>query len=300
MSAQDLNNAVNALGQALNYRNQKKAIEYQKDINEQQLEFAKDQFEEGKRQFNESMDWAKSESERNQSNVLNQISNTVSDAEKNGINPLAVLGTSASVGSTVASSGGNVAGSYNPTAHSPAHLDISQLASLIHDTEEKKKDRELVREEHAIRRKEIARQETRDYQDFMIASEGLTLEERRIDEAVRSALSNEEIQRNVLDETKRFNMVKETLERLGLESQKAQRALEQAKNDDEFKIAMAKIEQEKAKLAQEKDLAKRKNRMEYITRLTHTLVNAAVRVADMAYGKQQSAKGSNPIGFFAD
>lgn len=299
-SVNQLLNAVNAYGAALNYQNQKKAAEYQKDMNDKSLRFAYTQLSEGIRQFDTSMDWAKAESARNQMNIENQISNTVRDAERNGINPLAVLGMSAGAGSIASAPGGNVAGSFSPSGYSAPQLDTSILAQFAHDSYEKKEDRKVLREELDIKRKEIERQENRDWQDYLIATENQNIELKRIDEAVRSHVADEEIRRALLDETKRQHLASEVLQRLGLDEERARRALEESKNDHNYQVALAQIQHEKDKLAQEKDQANKQRRMEYITRLTHTAINAVVRVATSMFGKGGSVPASNPIGFFAD
>lgn len=295
-----LNNAVNAYGAALNYQNQKKAAEYQKDMNDKALAFAQTQLQEGIRQFDTSMSWAEKESLRNQTNIENQISNTVRDAQRNGINPLAVLGMSSGAGSIASAPGGNVAGSFSPSGYSAPQLDTSLLTQIMHDSYEKKEDRKLLREELNIKRRDIERQEIRDWQDYLIASGNQDIELKRIDEAVRSHVADEEIRKASLDETKRQNLISEVLKRLGLDEQRAQRALEEAKNDHNYQVALAQLQHEKDKLAQEKDQASKQRRMEYITRLTHTIINGAVRVATSMFGKGGAVPASNPIGFFAD
>lgn len=297
----NLNNAIAAYGASLNYKNQKKAVEYQKEINEKQLDFSNTQLQEGIRQFESSSDWVQKEATRNQFNLEHQITNLVTDAQRNGINPLAVVGSSAGSGSIASAPSGIVAGSYSPSGYNAPQLDTSVLAQMLHDSRERKEDRKILREELDIKRQEIERQENRDWQDYIIASENQDIELKRIDEVVRSHVADEEIRKAALDETKRMNLVNETLQRLGLDAKRAERVLQFQKQQDDYQIAMQKIEQEKAKLLQEKDEASRKRRMEYITRLTHTIINGAVRIASSMFGKGgKDSGGSNPIGFFAD
>lgn len=146
-----LNAAVNAYGTALNYANQKEALEHQKTVDTKNLALSDKQFEESVRQYNLNRQQSDYWNTISQNNYLNASSIKVADMSRAGLNPLADFGASGVVISPSQTSG--VAGSQVQSHAQAPQLDLSALTSILshisdlkHDSEERKKDREVERE----------------------------------------------------------------------------------------------------------------------------------------------------------
>lgn len=234
-----------------------------------------------------------SEVARDQYNLENQYQIAVADASKAGLNPLALngLGSSAfgspsymsapssSVGSATVGSSQGVSGSPHSSYsgkndNNPLNLDL--LANLMHDAEERAKDRKSAEK---IASDDRMQKEEQAFMDFLTATEANSIRRDELTEQIRKNQSNESIARAVASETVRNNLILEELKRAGIENDKAKLALEQAKQDDTYQIALRQLEQQKIALENTKEQADKDRRMNYITRIFGTLLDAVSRIA---------------------
>lgn len=230
-----------------------------------------------------------SEVARDQYNLEHQYQTAVSDASKAGLNPLALSGlgssafgsaTSMSAPSSTVSASPSVSGSYSPQkVGSNSSLDMSLISDILDkkfQSSENEKDRDTS--------KEIASMQEQTKQDealmsFLTATEANSIRRDELTEQIRKNQSNESIARAVASETVRNNLMLEELKRAGIENDKARLALEQAKQDDTYQIALRQLEQQKAALENAKNQADKDRRMNYITRIFGTLLDAVSRIA---------------------
>lgn len=317
-----LNTALGALTAAKNYQQQQKAydqsvkaFDWSKEMDRAQLQFAQNQFTESIRQYEQNYAQAERAVQQSQANYMNEAQIRTNDLMKAGLNPMMYTGSGAMQLSPVQSTSvaGNFSGASGRGTFSAPQIDLSALSSLFsqlremkHDASERAKDRALEREKLAESRRQtnLFAANERYKVDIEDASREQSnfIRQKELDAAISRDLMNAENASKLLNETYRHNKEQEYLTRIGLTNEQKKLVLQQAKQDDEYRIAVQKLEQEKKALENAKDKADRDRRMQYVTRLTQTIFSGLSRVASALFGRSGGGDDSatNPIGFFAN
>lgn len=303
-ATQLLNTAVNAYGAYKNYQLQKDALDYQKEIDTKNLDLSERQFAESQYQYQNNFNQQEYWANVSQQNFENATQIRANDLAKAGLNPL--LASSANGMEVSPSSSSGVSGSQVSSNAVAPQLDLSFLTQILEGYANRRLERDRLSQEYKLRSKELENQEKQIENDYELGkeankntSDANKIREREVQEFIRNNIRENEVKKMIANEQSRHNQELELLEKMGLDAKRAERVLQQAKQDDDYQLTLKQIELEKQKLEQSKDIADKNRRMEYITKLTHTLFNGVIKIGQTLLGVAGSSS-SNPIGFFAD
>lgn len=304
-AAQLLNAGAQIYGAYKNYELGQDQLKYQKEIDAKNLDLSERQFAESQYQYEKNYNQQEFWANVSQNNFENATQIRANDLAKAGLNPL--LASSANGMEVSPSSSSGVSGSQvNSNAQAP-QLDLSALGMALEGYANRRLERERINKEYQLRSREIANQEKQTQNEYELGKERNKndrtrneIMDKQVQEFIDNNIRENEVKKLIANETSRHNAELELLEKMGLDAKRAERVLQQAKQDDDYQLTLKQIELEKQKMEQSKDIADKNRRMEYITKLTHTLFNGVIKIGQSLLGVAGGGSSSNPIGFFAD
>lgn len=304
-ATQLLNTAVNAYGAYKNYQLQKDALDYQKEIDTKNLDLSERQFAESQYQYQNNYNQQEYWANVSQQNFENATQIRANDLAKAGLNPL--LASSANGMEVSPSSSSGVSGSQVSSNAVAPQLDLSSLTQILEGYANRRLERDRLAQEYKLRSKELQNQEKQIENDYELGkeankntSDANKIRDKEVEEFIQNNIRENEVKKMIANEQSRHNQELELLEKMGLDAKRAERVLQQAKQDDDYQLTLKQIELEKQKMEQAKTTADKDRRMQYITKLTHTLFNGVIRIGEALLGVAGRSSSSNPIGFFAE
>lgn len=304
-AVQLLDTAVNGYGIYKNYQLQKDALDYQEDIDTKNLDLSERQFAESQYQYQNNYNQQEYWANVSQQNFENATQIRANDLAKAGLNPL--LASSANGMEVSPSSSSGVSGSQVSSNAVAPQLDLSNLTQILEGYANRRLERDRLAQEYKLRSKELQNQEKQIENDYELgkeanknASDANEIRDKEVQEFISNNIRENEVKKMIANEQSRHNQELELLEKMGLDAKRAERVLQQAKQDDDYQLTLKQIELEKQKMEQAKTTADKDRRMQYITKLTHTLFNGVIRIGEALLGVAGKSSSSNPIGFFAE